>query len=474
MLAVAAAATPAMADPKPTLSAAQVNGAAPGGFADWDELYGFQARLNAAAEQILAAGGAGNASIVAAPENRELRVYWNGALPEKVRELAGGLDVPVAFLPARFTHKELVQQAQRLATVPGVNEVAPNADGSGLAVTVAGRLRQTDRAGLQAGTTIPLTMTDGQQPRAMAGRQADTQNYWGGSRYNTRVGGCTNGIPVVIGGVYFMMSAAHCGNPGDAANIPGQPTPTGTIKGPSPCRDTTLIDYQGAVQPRSYSGAFDSTSSVEILGAASDFVGNRVATSGASSGEHKNVPVLAVDVFATFTGIACQSVGPMTKAGYSTATCAVAPGDSGGPVYVYVGPNVKALGTITAANGAVICPGMFPSGGNTVYYAPLMRPAGDPQFGSLTYYGATAPPVTTFDLNGTWTDGPGRGPGPVISVRETTVTVNMSAFGRPTAHGAVLDSSTITVTFPDDAAYTGRIERPNVIRWSNNSVWTKI
>ena len=64
--AVSTRATPASGDP------------APPGFANWTQVYAFQAKLNAGAEQIVAADPTGKASIVAGPENHELRVYWPG------------------------------------------------------------------------------------------------------------------------------------------------------------------------------------------------------------------------------------------------------------------------------------------------------------------------------------------------------------------------------------------------------------
>jgi hypothetical protein len=78
---------------------------------------------------------------------------------------------------------------------------------------------------------------------------------------------------------------------------------------------------------------------------------------------------------------------------------------------------------------------------------------------------------TVFDLNGTWTDG-----GPWIAVLfegPVSLTVDMSDFDRPTAQGTIIDSSTITVTFPDDHTYTGTLVSPRTIRWSNGSTWTK-
>jgi hypothetical protein len=78
---------------------------------------------------------------------------------------------------------------------------------------------------------------------------------------------------------------------------------------------------------------------------------------------------------------------------------------------------------------------------------------------------------TVFDLNGSWSDG-----SPwiaVISEGPVALTVDMSDFDRPTAQGKIIDSSTITVTFPDDRAYTGTLISPRTIRWSNGSTWTK-
>lgn len=78
---------------------------------------------------------------------------------------------------------------------------------------------------------------------------------------------------------------------------------------------------------------------------------------------------------------------------------------------------------------------------------------------------------TAFDLNGSWTDG-----SPwvaVIFAGPVSLTIDMSDFERPNANGKIIDSSSITVTFPDDHAYTGTLIAPNTIRWSNGSTWTK-
>ena len=79
---------------------------------------------------------------------------------------------------------------------------------------------------------------------------------------------------------------------------------------------------------------------------------------------------------------------------------------------------------------------------------------------------------TVIDLNGEWKAG---GPQRIgISVSGSSITINMSAFGRPTAHGSVINNTTIQVNFPDDRTYTAELVPPNTIRWSNNTAWTKL
>jgi hypothetical protein len=480
--AVAATGTQALADSKPVGPAPPQPGASvPAGFADWNQLWAYQARLDAAAERILAAGGAGNASIVADPTSHELRVYWHGTVPAAVRTTAGWLDVPVTFHPAAFTHQELVAEAKRLAGVERVVRAAPVADGSGLAVTVDATLAPATQSSLRAGSRVPLTITTGKRSRAAvtATRQADTAPFWGGSRYHALTGDCTNGIAVKLNSVAYMMTAAHCSSDGASVTVPGQPGPTGFVSNTNACRDTALLRYPAGVDSPIYTGPFNSSSASNaiVAGATPDFVGNLVVTGGASSGEHFNIRVNQTDVFEGVGGVKCDVVGPLTDAFSMNNTCAQAPGDSGGPVYSYLNGRALMRGTITGGNSGVACPGVVAVGGFEVIYAPLVRPPGDAQIGSLSFYGAAVLGVPIFDLNGTWTDGRGangRAPGPVISVVDRSITVDMSRLNRPTAHGTFIDETHISVTFPDDRTYTAQLLAPRSILWSNNSLWEKL
>jgi hypothetical protein len=88
-----------------------------------------------------------------------------------------------------------------------------------------------------------------------------------------------------------------------------------------------------------------------------------------------------------------------------------------------------------------------------------------------------AKPFFTADaLNGSWASG--GIPGPFISVRGNAVSVDMSAYNRPSAAGTVLNNSSITVTFGDDKTYTAKLNPGTLpisdeIVWSNGSIWTR-
>src|SRR5262249_24811421 len=120
---------------------------------------------------------------------------------------------------------------------------APKADGSGLEVTVT----TPQRTGTDAMDTarVPLSVTNGQRPQNMYSRQNDVPLFWGGSRYNSPVGGCSNGFALSVPGSanVYEICAGHCGDNGQGASIPGQPSPTGTITADNNARDTLAINY---------------------------------------------------------------------------------------------------------------------------------------------------------------------------------------------------------------------------------------
>jgi hypothetical protein len=72
---------------------------------------------------------------------------------------------------------------------------------------------------------------------------------------------------------------------------------------------------------------------------------------------------------------------------------------------------------------------------------------------------------------------PPEGPGPTarISVSGNSITIDMSQYNRPIAHGSILNDSTFTAKFPDDAnVYSAGMENSNRISWSNGTVWKRV
>ena len=62
-------------------------------------------------------------------------------------------------------------------------------------------------------------------------------------------------------------------------------------------------------------------------------------------------------------------------------------------------------------------------------------------------------------------------PGPVITQSGERLSVDMSAYGRPTATGRFLSPNRIQVTFPDDATFIGTLDGRGRISWNNSTVW---
>ncbi|MEU4714441.1 S1 family peptidase [Micromonospora purpureochromogenes] len=385
IVATGAIGTPAVADGKPVTPSAQPAEAVPGGFSSWRELFSLQERLNSAADEIMAARGDGFAGVVAAPEDRKLTVYWKGQVPGSVRDLAKRLAVPVKFKPARFHQREMVAEAQRLAADPRAVSVAATVDGSGLAVTVTGRAPVAGKQDVLRTARLPLSLSTASRP-TLLNRQNDFAPSWGGARYYAS-GGCSTGFGVYWNDARQILSAGHCGSNGQVAYDGGGPTNTmGPIINDTNPRDTLMIRV--AAGGRIYTGPYNAATSIGVGGAVSDYVGNYICTGGASSGEHCSIRVSVVNQFIN----AGYVIGPVTQANHVTAgACAAAPGDSGGPVYSYRSDGrVDARGTISAGvTGTAVCPGVVANGSSTVWYAPLLRPVGDAQIGSLTYHGAS-------------------------------------------------------------------------------------
>jgi hypothetical protein len=376
--AAAADATPARASGanRPVVQ----GGVVPGGFASWGELARQQDRLTRAAARIAATTQLADkqvadneyAEIVAAPENRELRVYWKGRPSAQVSSLIGALrrSVPIKLYGARFSERELVREANRLVErgQGTITTAGPNVDGSGVTATVT---PGTGAPGLTAGpaatasvaaASVPVTLEPG--PAPVAGTRFDDSAPWyGGGSYIVPGSSCSTGFAVMAGGKPQMLSAGHCGSLNDTATDPTGET-IGTVKSMNKGRDVLLIQASTAGQVFNNGGGSEFSNAV--IGARANFVGNWVCTSGAPSGTQCGIQVKAVNQTITLGGIGTVVTGQV-KAEKSDRTNAAGNGDSGGPVEE-VAPDVSqvyARGTFTAFDGTanpVPCTGNIPSG----------------------------------------------------------------------------------------------------------------
>ena len=188
----------------------------------------------------------------------------------------------------------------------------------------------------------------------------------------------------------------------------------------------------------------------------------------------KRLGWLATAVVLSGAGLAATAIGasaqPTTASTPSAATVAAAPllFDINGS-WTDVG---SAKPVITAANGFLIVDMSYahrPTATAGTFTATLQAPNIIRWSNGSTWEKVFTGP-TVVNLNGQhWT------PGAAFSQQDNGfLTVDMSDSHRPTATGFVIDSSTISVTFPDAGTFTATLQAPDTIRWSNGSTWQSL
>lgn len=382
MNAIQATAAPAPASPENAITrAVEPTGEVPGGFASWKDLVATQEKLVKAADRVTAAvrtqGDIGFAGIVAAPENRELRVYWKGDTPERIDDLVGRLrrDVPVSVLPAAYSARELESETNRLGRTSGgaITSIAPNVDGSGL--TVSGAAYGLTRSKV-ADSAVPVTVEAGVTPTP-ASRWDDAAPWLGGAAWRTTGTGrgCSTGFAVTAGGASWMLSAAHCGSIGQTAT-----DPTGQVIGPiayaNTSRDVMLI--RASTAGRVYNnnpGTVSPEFSNPVVGTSASYVGMWLCTSGAYSGTICLCQVKMTNVTIYLAESVLYGLALLEN---PTRKNVAGQGDSGGPVETPEPSGTTqqyAVGVISLidTSAQVPCTGYVPNGrvcSWRLYYAP--------------------------------------------------------------------------------------------------------
>jgi hypothetical protein len=337
--------------PSPPAWAGPDSSNVPGGYATWEELFEVQNRMNRAAESIQAAARnltkSGFASAVAAPEARELVIYWSGPVPQAIEAVVRRERklIPISVKPAPYAEHELLAEVERLGRSPAVLEAGPLLDGRGLFV----RLRPAF-AGLQVSalSRIPVQYRESAGGHAPFSRKNDAQPWSAGGwnifrQWYPYGGGCTTGFAVWHGGVTKLLSAAHCG-PDGSPFWDGNSDFIGYAQAGNTSRDVQLINARGS--GRTWDGGVISSVSKAVKGASQSQNLNWLCTSGSRSGVRCNIQVKQTNV--SFGG-----VYPLVKAERVDQTAAAGTRDSGGPVFeLQMNPD----------NGNVIAKGIINSG----------------------------------------------------------------------------------------------------------------
>ncbi|MEV4539363.1 RICIN domain-containing protein [Asanoa sp. NPDC049518] len=293
-----------------------------------------------------ASPSSGLASIVI--EEKSVTVWWKGAVPASVATaIARARTIaPVRVASAAHSKVELLAASAtleaRLRSDPGFHGIKARPDGSGLIVKV-----DAVRARTLAAVDVPVTLSVEDRLTPVS-RGDDTTPWSGGARIiNTSIGaGCTAGYGVNTPSGPAVLTAGHCGEPGNRITD-GAGELIGTIGGDDNTYDVLVIP-SNAVSNRIYVGGGNSNQQLTVTGGGAPFVGERLCQSGYTSANTVGGQICNLQV--RFEGTDSQRLWEATQL---DGQIAARPGDSGGPVYLDRGDGtVTARGTTTRVAGS--------------------------------------------------------------------------------------------------------------------------
>ncbi|WP_182907396.1 trypsin-like serine protease [Microbispora sp. H13382] len=383
--AVTAVATPAVATPAvatPAVPAGQA-APAPGNRApayltpEQQDVFRRQAPLVAAADEIRKAVESGPSAGYAGIElaGDRVVVWWKDKVPGRVRAAIGraGKAVTVEVRPAEYSQSELSEAADRLWAASGadhggrVHAVKLALDGSGLTAAVREQDAALARQELPK-VGVPVEMV-AQEPMTLNKTRCDDDAPWygGAAIRNATIGTggpcggtsgpgyhCTAAFAVHINLVRYLLTAGHCGAPGDRfTDAAGQTI--GTAEAEHVGHDLLLIRVTGVVSVNDATGwIWDGKPGVNdfvkpVAGWGWTYKGQSLCVSGATSGatcghvvDGKYTEICGEDVYGNNE---CHDDLISAKRPLGSTVG----GDSGGPVFELTGDSsmVRAMGSHT-------------------------------------------------------------------------------------------------------------------------------
>ncbi|MEU1290507.1 hypothetical protein [Kitasatospora sp. NPDC005856] len=187
----------------------------------WDQLMNLQDRMNETAYALQKSPGQtrdqGIASVIAAPEEKHLTVYWRGALTPAARTIIAESPVMVKVKPTGHTEQELSEASARvrpIAESAGITytRIALDQGNGGLAISVSGteadaqRLRQlTEPLG------VPVSVTPGGEAAvALSEPSRGSDPTAGGAQMVAASANCSTAFAGKIQNQPVMLTADHC------------------------------------------------------------------------------------------------------------------------------------------------------------------------------------------------------------------------------------------------------------------------
>ncbi|MFI7679197.1 hypothetical protein [Actinophytocola sp. NPDC049390] len=315
-----------------------------------------QRPLVEAAETLRSAiGGApGYAGIVLG--DREVTLWWKGAVPKAVATVVTRVsrDVPVRVAAAAHSEAEIAAAAREVQAWldanpgTGIHGVKSPGDGSGLVLAAHPGVatRAADVATLRAAAGVPLTVLH-EEPMTDVSRQDDSPPWWGGARTWNQTAStlCTSGFGVRdAANQRYILTAEHCGQVGSRI-ADGTGELIGFTSRGHDDHDIGLIP--AASENVIYIGGGDSNTGVRVTGWGHVFVGQYLCQSGVTSAEATGGPVCNLRVIFFW-----QDREDLVEAEQTQGQTAARGGDSGGSVYSSASGGVVANGTVTRSAGA--------------------------------------------------------------------------------------------------------------------------
>jgi hypothetical protein len=289
-----------------------------------------------------------------------VRLWYKGALPAAVRSAVGGArgTAPVEVLPAKYALAELQaasdRMMQHLRAHPGgpAHLVSIPVDGSGLVVgvdpiTVASASRSLPDVG------VPVQVV-GQERVHQRGRANDTAPFYGGAAILSDDGkGCTAGFGVKSGSQEYLLTASHCGFPGQAWRNGDRTRWIGYASHENVGQDLLMIATDAG--SHIFTGVGSSTTASHVYAWDWVYTGEELCSSGAVTTwlcghvviDAGNTSYCGYDLYGRW-----ECYGGLVRSRQEDGAVAGRNGDSGGPVVLPTTSGIVAKGIISGSGGA--------------------------------------------------------------------------------------------------------------------------